>query len=159
MCGHGWRTASEELFITGKVFNNHHQPERVEKAIHSTLKNLHIPYLVRPFWIFFDREHSFHHPLRCAYADSVQVQDLYLIHWPIKFEDEEIAQPFLTPDGKLNPAIKWSFDFKETWKALYVIRICTTHTTLVPTDANSRPGGYMQRGTAKAGLGQVDRRE
>jgi hypothetical protein len=30
------------------VFNNHHQPERVVKAIHNTLKNLQIPYLVRP---------------------------------------------------------------------------------------------------------------
>jgi alcohol dehydrogenase (NADP+) len=38
----------EELFITSKVFNNHHQPERVVKAIHNTLKNLQIPYLVRP---------------------------------------------------------------------------------------------------------------
>jgi diketogulonate reductase-like aldo/keto reductase len=52
------------------------------------------------------------------------VQDLYLIHWPIKFEDEEIAQPLRTPDGKINPAIKWSYDFKDTWKALYVDTAC-----------------------------------
>ncbi|ELR19870.1 oxidoreductase, aldo/keto reductase, putative [Acanthamoeba castellanii str. Neff] len=79
----------EELFITSKVFNNHHQPERAVKAIHNTLKNLQIPYL-----------------------------DLSLIHWPIKFEEEQIAQPLRTPEGKLNPAITWSFDFKETWKTL-----------------------------------------
>jgi hypothetical protein len=42
-----------------------------------------------------------------------------LIHWPIKFEEEQIAQPLRTPEGKLNPAITWSFDFKETWKTLY----------------------------------------
>jgi hypothetical protein len=39
-----------------------------------------------------------------------------LIHWPIKFEE---AQPLRTPEGKINPAITWSFDFKETWKTLY----------------------------------------
>jgi diketogulonate reductase-like aldo/keto reductase len=42
-----WHSNREELFITSKVFNNHHQPERTIKAIHNTLKNLQIAYLVR----------------------------------------------------------------------------------------------------------------
>eukprot|EP00128_Syssomonas_multiformis_P008667 Colp12_sorted_trinity150504_noHs@18391 len=46
----------EDVFITSKVFNNHHG-DRVRGALMETLKNLQLEYL-----------------------------DLYLIHWPVAFE-------------------------------------------------------------------------
>ncbi|ELR20746.1 aldehyde reductase [Acanthamoeba castellanii str. Neff] len=78
----------EELFITSKVFNHHHQ-DRAADALRTTLKNLQLAYL-----------------------------DLYLIHWPIKFEDAVIPQPSRQPDGSPNPLIKASFEFLDTWKAM-----------------------------------------
>ena len=47
----------EELFITSKLWNSDHAPERVEIAIRNSLTNLQLDYL-----------------------------DLYLIHWPIAFK-------------------------------------------------------------------------
>lgn len=47
----------EELFITSKLWNSDHAPERVEVAIRKSLRSLQLDYL-----------------------------DLYLIHWPIAFK-------------------------------------------------------------------------
>jgi alcohol dehydrogenase (NADP+) len=47
----------EELFITSKLWNSDHAPERVELAIRRSLKDLQLEYL-----------------------------DLYLIHWPVAFK-------------------------------------------------------------------------
>lgn len=47
----------EEMFITSKLWNSDHAPERVEPAIRTTLNNLQLDYL-----------------------------DLYLMHWPLAFK-------------------------------------------------------------------------
>ncbi len=41
-------SSREELFVTSKVFNQHHTPERVLSACRNTLKNLQLSYLVIP---------------------------------------------------------------------------------------------------------------
>ncbi|KAH8553565.1 NADP-dependent oxidoreductase domain-containing protein [Umbelopsis sp. PMI_123] len=61
----------EQIFITSKVWNNSHRPDRVEKALDVTLKNLGVSYL-----------------------------DLYLIHWPVAFKPTEDLFP-TTADGKV----------------------------------------------------------
>ncbi|CAF4295338.1 unnamed protein product, partial [Adineta steineri] len=47
----------EDLFITTKLWNQHHVPEDVEWAIHESLKKLRLDYV-----------------------------DLYLMHWPVAFK-------------------------------------------------------------------------
>ena len=67
----GW-VKRNELFITSKLWNSDHNPERVEVAIRTSLKNLQLDYL-----------------------------DLYLIHWPVAFkaghEQAKDASDLLTP--------------------------------------------------------------
>jgi alcohol dehydrogenase (NADP+) len=67
----GW-VKRNELFITSKLWNSDHDPERVEVAIRTSLRNLQLDYL-----------------------------DLYLIHWPVAFkaghEQAKDATDLLTP--------------------------------------------------------------
>ncbi|KAH1305001.1 hypothetical protein KXX11_000311, partial [Aspergillus fumigatus] len=46
----------EEIFITSKLWNTHHEPEHVEGALDQTLRDLQVDYI-----------------------------NLYLIHWPVSF--------------------------------------------------------------------------
>ena len=68
----GW-VKRNELFITSKLWNSDHEPERAEEAIRKSLKDLQLDYL-----------------------------DLYLIHWPVAFknghEQAKDASDLLTPD-------------------------------------------------------------
>lgn len=54
----------EDLFVTSKLWNNAHKPERVVPAIKTTLNHLKLDYL-----------------------------DLYLIHWPIAVKDGDELHP------------------------------------------------------------------
>ena len=64
----------DELFITSKLWNTHHNPEDVEPAFRKSLKDLAVDYL-----------------------------DLYLIHWPVAFEPGNIPFPH-DQDGKIKVA-------------------------------------------------------
>uniref|UniRef100_A0A182JHF8 NADP-dependent oxidoreductase domain-containing protein n=1 Tax=Anopheles atroparvus TaxID=41427 RepID=A0A182JHF8_ANOAO len=60
----------DELFITSKLWNTYHQPDKVLGALLVTLRNLRLEYL-----------------------------DLYLIHWPMAYREGDDLFP-LRPDGK-----------------------------------------------------------
>ena len=66
----------EDLFITSKLWNTEHQPDRVEPALDDTLKELGIDYL-----------------------------DLYLIHWPVAF-DPSSGELLPKEDGKAKLDLK-----------------------------------------------------
>ncbi|MHB9140367.1 MAG: aldo/keto reductase [Paludibacter sp.] len=72
----------EELFITSKLWNSDHAPERVEVAIRKSLKDLQLDYL-----------------------------NLYLIHWPIAFktghEQAKDANDLLSPE-EMPVATTWA---------------------------------------------------
>ena len=61
------------MFITSKLWNTFHQPEDVEPAFLTSLKNLGLDYL-----------------------------DLYLIHWPIGFKKPEDITVNMPKDAKGN---------------------------------------------------------
>ena len=66
----------EDLFITSKLWNTEHQPDRVEPALDDTLKELGIDYL-----------------------------DLYLIHWPVAL-DPSSGELLPKEDGKAKLDLK-----------------------------------------------------
>ncbi|KAF9009828.1 Aldo/keto reductase [Hymenopellis radicata] len=79
----------EDLFITSKLWNTAHKPELVEKELDITLKQIGTDYL-----------------------------DLYLIHWPVAFNDTNQG---LEPPSPADPSVV-DLDLEtpivETWKAM-----------------------------------------
>jgi len=84
----------EEIFITSKLFEHHHEPETVPQALADTLKALQTTYL-----------------------------DLYLIHWPsaIKPDRKEDGLPkewALNSKGKPDTDYELSENHIPTWRAM-----------------------------------------
>jgi len=75
----------EDVFITSKLWNTFHSKARVLPAVKTTLKNLNIAYL-----------------------------DLYLIHWPMGFQEGGD----LVPKDANGTSLYSEVDFLETWKAM-----------------------------------------
>ncbi|XP_072759260.1 aldo-keto reductase 1B [Anoplolepis gracilipes] len=75
----------EDLFITSKLWNTFHRPDLVEPAIKQTLADLGLDYI-----------------------------DLYLIHWPVGYEEERESL-FPTTEGGISLS---DVDYLDTWKAM-----------------------------------------
>ncbi|XP_026470147.1 aldose reductase-like [Ctenocephalides felis] len=74
----------EDLYITSKLWNTFHRPDLVKGALQTTLDNLGLKYL-----------------------------DLYLIHWPMAYKEEEDLFP------TVNGQIQFSdVDYLDTWTAM-----------------------------------------
>ncbi|CAF1187680.1 unnamed protein product [Adineta steineri] len=78
----------EDLFITTKLWNQHHVPEDVEWAIHESLKKLRLDYI-----------------------------DLYLMHWPVAFKKMDENQWSQTEDKTVRYYAE-GITLADTWKAM-----------------------------------------
>jgi glycerol 2-dehydrogenase (NADP+) len=87
----------EELWVTSKLFEFHHEPQDVALAVKETLKNLGLEYL-----------------------------DLYLMHWPVALVPERSTQPEGRPpqepkldqDGRKIVNRELSDDVLPTWREM-----------------------------------------
>ncbi|KAK4882821.1 hypothetical protein RN001_006140 [Aquatica leii] len=79
----------EDLYITSKVWNTYHRPGIVETALRNSLKDLGLDYV-----------------------------DLYLIHWPTGYKEEEASNE---PPGPKVPNFS-DYDYVDTWKAMEEIQ-------------------------------------
>ena len=86
----------DDLFVVSKLPNTHHvwttgsDEVRVERSIRKTLTELKL--------------------------DSL---DLFLMHWPFAFEDEEQDYSAVRlPDGRPDPAVRKRMEYKATWAAM-----------------------------------------
>ena len=80
-----WQVKREDLFITSKLWNTKHNPADVLPALKRTLSDLQLDFL-----------------------------DLYLIHWPLSFQDGD--NPF--PKEADGSVIYAYHDPCDTWKAM-----------------------------------------
>lgn len=87
--------ARGELFVVSKLFNTHHvwheDRSRPAAALAKTLADLRLPYL-----------------------------DLYLMHWPVAFEQTDLASigGLRLKDGTPNPKLVMEFEYVETWREM-----------------------------------------
>ena len=80
----------KDIFITGKLWNTHHAPEDVERAVDQSLADLGTDYL-----------------------------DLFLMHWPVAFkksEENEFARNPVNPETEAVHVI--DIPITDTWKAM-----------------------------------------
>ncbi|RXM93228.1 Alcohol dehydrogenase [NADP(+)] A, partial [Acipenser ruthenus] len=83
--GPGKPIKREHVFVTSKLWNTKHHPDDVEPACRKSLADLGLPFL-----------------------------DLYLMHWPMAFEQGEVTMP-RNADGTLRYA---DTDYRDTWRAM-----------------------------------------
>ena len=87
--------ARGEVFVVSKLFNTHHvwheDRSRPAAALAKTLADLRLPYL-----------------------------DLYLMHWPVAFEQTDLASigGLRLKDGTPNPKLVMEFEYVETWREM-----------------------------------------
>ncbi|KAI9204529.1 NADP-dependent oxidoreductase domain-containing protein [Polychytrium aggregatum] len=80
--------ARESLFVTSKLWNDSHHPQKVHQALDKTLSDLKLSYL-----------------------------DLYLVHWPLPFLVDESGKPVRNKEsGAIE--LDTSFTFQDTWREL-----------------------------------------
>lgn len=77
----------EDVFVTSKLWNIFHSPKDVRPALEKTLKDLQVSYV-----------------------------DLYLIHWPQAYPNNDGNMFPKNPDGKTVPSD--DTDYVDTWKAM-----------------------------------------
>ena len=94
-CLRGGVVSRGEVFVVSKLFNTHHvwhdDRSRPAAALTKTLEDLRLAYL-----------------------------DLYLMHWPVAFEQTELASigGLRLKDGTPNPRIVIELEYVETWREM-----------------------------------------
>ncbi|KAJ1979986.1 Alcohol dehydrogenase [NADP(+)] [Dimargaris xerosporica] len=81
--------ARDKVFITSKLWNTEHQPDRVPEACETTLK-----------------------ALKCQYLD------LYLMHWPLAFVKDSSKPVTSVKDANGHPVLDSKVTLADTWKAM-----------------------------------------